>query len=223
MTGLRYTLLGDGSSDRVLMRVLAWLLRQHGVTGELLPQWANLDVATPKPRRLHERISSALRIYPCELLFVHRDAEKDSHRTRRQQICDDLDALAASTTLPSAVCVVPVRMTEAWFLFREAESAVRAAAGNPQGRVALHFPRKAAIESLSDPKQKIQELLETASEKPARRLKDFRHGERFIRMAGLIDDFSPLRGIPAFDALEVELAQTIRAQGWSQQSKEAQG
>lgn len=35
MNELRYTLLSDGPSDRALLPILTWLLRQNGVTGAI--------------------------------------------------------------------------------------------------------------------------------------------------------------------------------------------
>jgi hypothetical protein len=167
-------------------------------------------------RKGYLRKSKALwRFILSNLLFIHRDAEADLHSTRVREIQQRIhEAVKLGTILPPVVCVVPVRMTEAWFLFAEAESAIRTASGNPRGRVRLEMPRKTTVEGLPDPKQRMRQLLETASERSSRRLRDFRAGERFMRVAELIGDFSPLRGLPAFDALDTEVARVIQEQGW---------
>jgi hypothetical protein len=110
------------------------------------------------------------------------------------------------------VCVVPVRMTEAWFLFDE--SAIRRAAGNPGGRSTLPLPPLSKTEALPDPKQTLHELLRAATELPLRRLKRFSTIQASRRLAELIDDFSPLRHLPAFATLESEVRAIIQAAGW---------
>ena len=51
------------------------------------------------------------------------------------------------------VCVVPVRMQEAWLLIDEA--ALRRAAGDPNGTQPLAMPDVQRLEELADPKQLI--------------------------------------------------------------------
>ena len=42
MSDLRYTLLADGSSDRALMPILSWLLREHLPHRAIQEEWADL-------------------------------------------------------------------------------------------------------------------------------------------------------------------------------------
>jgi len=133
MTELRYTLLADGSSDRALLPILSWTLQQQGVSSAIQATWADLGRLRHRPRTLSERIIAALELYPCDLLFVHRDAEREPFENRHTEIERALLEVARQeVSLPSAVCVIPVRMHEAWLLFNE--WAIRMAAGNPRGR-----------------------------------------------------------------------------------------
>ena len=212
MKELRYTLLSDGSSDRALIPLLTWLLRTHRVECAIHPRWADLRRVPKPPKKLSERISLSLALYPCDLLFIHRDAEKEPHEVRVAEIKKAISEALKSVRVPPAVCVVPVRMQEAWLLFDEA--ALRRAAGNPHGRRLLHLPASAKVEQLPDPKSILHELLREASELTGRRLKDFPVRERAQRVAGLIDDFAPLRTLTAFKALEAEIEQVLKAPGW---------
>ena len=146
---IRTTLLTDGSSDAVLQHHLAWLLEQH-TRHALPPVWADLSRLPHPPHALDERIHMALDLYPCELLFVHRDAERTAHHERVAEIRRALGKVAAL-----AVCIVPVHMQEAWLLFDSA--AIRRASGNPRGSVTLSLPRLGDLESLSDPKSLLQD------------------------------------------------------------------
>lgn len=213
MKDLRYTLLSDGSSDKALLPLLTWLLQKHHVECAILPTWADLRLLPKPPKTLSLRIIRSLELYPCELLFVHRDAEKEPREKRVAEIHEAIsEALKSSVSVPPAVCVVPVRMQEAWFLFDEA--ALRKAAGNPLGRQPLPLPDIAKLEQLPDPKNILHELLREASGLPPGRMKKFRVNERVHRVAELIDDFAPLRTLTAFGALEAEIKQVLQAQVW---------
>src|SRR5947207_5493239 len=140
MSDLRYTLLTDGSSDRSLIPLLTWLLRANGVSQAIQSEWADLRHLRVKPRGLAARITLSLKLYPCELLFVHRDAETELRENRVVEIRRAVDDAAnvGLVPLPPAVCVIPVRMQEAWLLFDAA--AIRRAAGNPNGQENLILP-----------------------------------------------------------------------------------
>ena len=155
--------------------------------------------------RLAQKISLALDLYPCDLLFVHRDAEGAPWESREREIRRAVEETKFSD--PPYVCIVPVRMQEAWLLFDEA--AIRYAAGNRNGRMSLELPRLRDVESLSDPKIKLHECLRVATGLSGRRLQQFRPHANVWRIADYIEDYSPLRGVPAFDRLENEIAEFV--------------
>lgn len=212
MNELCYTLLSDGSSDKALMSILTWLLRVHEVECAIQSNWADLRRLPKPPKTLPPRIITSLDLYPCNLLFVHRDAEKEPRQKRVLEIEEALKVVKQSTPVPPVVCVIPVRMQEAWLLFDEV--ALRTASGNPRGHQQLQLPDITKVEQLADPKEILHNLLREASGLTGRRLKQFSVHERVHRLAELIDDFSPLRSLPAFKTLEIELEQVIREQGW---------
>lgn len=156
----KYTLLMDGTSDRVLHPILQWMLDRCFTDIPWTGQTADFQFAPQKPVRLPERISAALDLYPCELLFIHRDAEREPPEMRVLEI----QSAVREAQQEHAVClpVIPVRMTEAWLLI--SERAIRRAAGNPNGRVPLNLPPVSRLESLPDPKEDLKTLLEKSSE-----------------------------------------------------------
>lgn len=213
MKELCYTLLSDGSSDKALMPILTWLLRANQVDCAIQSNWADLRRLPKPPKKLLPRIINSLELYPCNLLFIHRDAEREPREKRITEILEALqEAVKKSVVVPPHVCVIPVRMQEAWLLFDEA--ALRKAAGNPSGRQPLKLPDIRRLEQLPDPKDILYGLLCEASELTGRRLKQFSVNERVHRLAELIDDFSPLRALSAFQLLETEIQQVIKTQGW---------
>lgn len=162
---------------------------------------------------MRNRIKVALDLYPCDLLFVHREAEGEEREARETEIHRAVAKAGSRLKIPPVVCVVPVRMMEAWLLFNE--SAVRRAAGNPNGRMYLDLPRPSTIENMPDPKAKMFDLLREASGLQGRRRKRFVAAGSARRIADFLDDFTPLRGVPAFDALEGDVAKMVERQGWN--------
>jgi hypothetical protein len=207
---VHFTLISDGSSDKALLPILKWVLRQNGVESEVRGDWVDWGRFRNPPKSLSRKIESAVRLYPCNLLFIHRDAEAAQPAERRDEIRRALEGAGGSR--PPSVCIVPVRMMEAWFLF--SEGAIRAASGNPAGRETVNLPRMRDIEALPDPKQLLHGLLRSASGLSGSRLKRFRAAAAIHRMAEIIDDFSPLRELQAFRDLHSEVHSITQSRGW---------
>jgi len=123
-------------------------------------QWAD-SVRIPRQRNA-ERLRTALELYPCDVLFVHRDAEAQPSDLRREEIANALRG-----TSVRHIPVVPVRMTEAWLLADE--KAIRSAASNPNGRENLNLPDIRRLEDLPNPKRVLHDALTIASGLSARR------------------------------------------------------
>jgi hypothetical protein len=201
MNSLRYSLRGDGPWDIMLMPILAWLLDRHLPDVEFRAQFADVSAMPKKSSKgLVGSIVDVLNCYPCDLLFIHRDAEKQDFVTRQTEIREALEE--AGVEIPS-ICVIPVRMSEAWLLFDE--NAIRSASGNPNGKSPLHLPSMKNIEAIADPKDVLCASLRIACELSGRRLKQFRPIDQIPLVAEWISDFSPLRGLPAFGRLEAEI------------------
>jgi hypothetical protein len=177
-------------------------------------QWANRPPR--KGVRLADRIRSALAELPCQILFVHRDAEGLPRESRFAEIRSNILAEAGAATI---IPVVPVRMSEAWFLIDE--TALRVASGNPNGSVRIELPRLKELEGLPDPKAILRNLLKTASELQGRRLQKFNADRACLRIADFITDFGPLRNLTAFRALESDVRQMCHDRGWDQSDEES--
>lgn len=160
------------------------------------------------PKGLAAKMRESIRLYPCDVLLVHRDAEKESRETRIEEIATAIRHCSIPTPY---VCVVPVRMQEAWMLFDE--NAIRLAAGNPNGHVKLNLPKARDIEHIPDPKVVLHGLLKAASELTGRRLKKFSALAHVHRVTQLIEDWSPLRTLSAFVAFEKELDLALASLG----------
>ena len=201
---LRYTLLADGTSDKVLMPIINWLLVYSGVPVAIQGEWADLSGYSAKS--LEDRLARAVDLYDCDLLFIHRDAEAQGREDRLSEI-----SVAIRRATMALECdyipIIPIRMTEAWLLI--SEYAIRYAAENQNGTVPLALPNLSRLESLSDPKECLYGLLRTASQKTGRRLREFKPQRLVHRIPDVIDDFSPLRSLSSFQALESDVREWI--------------
>jgi hypothetical protein len=190
---LTYTLISDGSSDRVLIPVINWTLRQNGFGGPIVEQWADFRRIRQRPRSLRDKALQAMELYPCDVMFIHRDAERSSIEARTSEIDEEVRDIEG---LPAVIRVVPVRMVEAWLLHDE--RAIRAAAGNPSGTSALELPRVQDAEAEPDPKTILRAAVLDASELNRRRRYALNTAEMIYRLAELIEDYSPLYALDAF-------------------------
>jgi hypothetical protein len=194
---LQFTLLTDGSSDRVLKPISELLLDVHCPTPYAVQHAEQLPSGA-----LEDRIPEALRLYPCDVLLVHRDAERQRVEMREEEINGAMRNMTNPLPPPHHVCVIPVRMTEAWLLLDEA--AIRKAAGNLGGRTPLELPPVERVESV-DAKEILTAALRVASELGARRLRTFDVPRARFRVAAFIEDIRSLRAAPSFRHFESQL------------------
>jgi len=194
-------LLGDGTSDRILIEPIRWLLIEKFPDTAFNFEFTALKKKGSKKRSLNERICLALELFPCDVLFVHRDVEKEDYATRLNEVV--AACAKCGCEIPVYVPVLPCRMTEAWFLI--SEEAIRNAVGNPYGTVKLDLPLARKLERIPDPKKELLALLQEATELSARRLKKFNPFSAIHHTAQHITDFSPLRVAASFKELETAI------------------
>ena len=191
------TLVTDGSSDKLLAPLIELLFSTHT---ELAYQVNCAEGLPPLSSGLRARIDSALELFPCDFLFVHRDAEGVDATVRQQEIETNWLGSQQTATL---ICVVPVRMTEAWLVANE--KPIRSAVGNPNGTESLGLPAVKNIESLPDPKEILFAALKAASGKNASRKRRFNPHQYRHRVSELTDDLEPLRKLSSFRHLEAQI------------------
>ena len=201
MRRLTATLVADGSSDRLLKPLIEVLFDEHTD----LPYQVNCaEGIPPLAAGLTARIESALELFPCDLLFVHRDAEGESSTKRQQEIADSWPNSAQTTAL---IVIIPVRMTEAWLIANE--KPIRLAVGNPNGTEELELPALKKIESAPNPKEILFIALKTATGWNAGRKARFDPHRFRHRVGELIDDLEPLRKLESFNHLEAQVKKQV--------------
>jgi hypothetical protein len=188
------TLVAEGTSDQALLPFIEFVLDEHCAVPHVTSYASNLASGP-----LSDRIPQALARYPCELLFIHRDADRTAVADRELEI--RTAALAAGRSI--AICIVPVRMTEAWLLADPL--AIRRAAGNPLGTANLGLPIVARLEAQVDPKSLLFAALETASGLGPSRLRRFDRYRARRQISGFVEDFDALRRLPSFRHFESQV------------------
>jgi hypothetical protein len=172
-----------------------------------------LDEHSPFPHRVNfaegihagalaDRIRVALDLFPCNLLLVHRDAERASVAERQHEI-DEATASLPAQRKPRTIHIIPVRMTESWLLIDPL--AIRRAAGNPSGTDELEIPAVDRLESTPNPKEVLFRALTSAKSVGARRLRAFRPETVRHRVSELMDDYGSLRALPSFRHFEEQV------------------
>lgn len=202
MRHIQFTLFAEGPTDRALLPILDWAIREthkpDTVGREFLPKSELKEQST-----MAERLLTAVEIFPCDLLFVHRDSDKQKPALRYDEIGSAIAELAAKGFAVPHVCVVPIRMTEAWLLLDE--PAIRRAAANPNGTQPLQIPKVKQLETIPDPKARLHEALRDASGKHGRRRSSFDVQEAAALVPEFIASFVTLRQLSAFARLEADL------------------
>ena len=201
MRRITATLVTDGSSDRLLIPLIKLLFSEYAD----VPYQVNFAEGLPPiAEGLQPRIESALAFFPCDFLFVHRDEEGVGITVRQQEIESSWPENQQTAVL---ICVIPVRMTEAWLI--ASSKPIRLAVGNPNGTDALNLPLSKDIESSLSPKEILFTALKTASGLNARRRARFNPHQFRHRVSDLIDDLAPLRLLSSFNHLEAQVKKHV--------------
>jgi Domain of unknown function (DUF4276) len=203
-TPRRITLLAEGSSDAALLPIISWLWEQHFPNDLIELQFADLSSTTLGSKCVADRLPHAIDLFPSEILLIHRDADREPPQNRRKEIEAAIKRLPASVLKPRFIFVIPVRMSEAWMLTDV--SAIRKAAGNPNGKKPLVLPQPNKIEGLPDPKKTLYNLLTEAKELGPQRRASFHPQKAALLVTGHSKDFSILRRLPSFQKLEAEIS-----------------
>lgn len=147
---LAYAVVADGETDRLLVPIIQWAVHR------LDP---GVEILEPEFRKRRGGVAEFLAEdrTGAMLIFVHRDAETETLGERLEEF--------AAVDRGDVIPVVPVRMSESWLLCDG--TAIAKAAGSPTAHVPV--PTVGQIESIADPKDRLDDLLFGAAGAPAGR------------------------------------------------------
>lgn len=194
MKSFRFTLLAEGTSDRVLLPIIRWMLLQHHGSIDWIGQLADLSNLQNPPKSLVDRVSAAISYFPADILFVHRDSDGLPVETRIDEVRSAFHINGISNCM-ACIPVIPVRMTEAWLLI--SEQALRASVDHRNGNVPLNLPPMKKLEKIPNPKQFLEQALLLASELSGRHKKKFYFPKHRARIPDYVEDWNRLLELPS--------------------------
>jgi hypothetical protein len=148
-------------------------------------------------------LRAALQLEPeVNLFLIHRDADSRNPQPRYAEI---RSAVSLVELAAEWVALVPIQETEAWLLLDEA--AIRLVARKPSGTRDLLLPKPRQVETVANPKERLQNALVTASELSGRKLAKFKRD--FPDHRRILLQRLPIRGmladVPSWVRLETDL------------------
>ncbi len=203
---LKYTLIADGSSDKTLLKIIKWSLDTLYPHLSNEESFADFRFLQKSPKSLKDKLETAKKIYPFDVVFIHRDAESTNVKVigqRFAQIKDEIGEIEFQNT----VCVIPIKMMEAWLLIDK--NAIKKAAGNRNYVGEINLPLLKSLEKENQPKIRLHNLLADASGLKGRNLRKFNPDKAIHLVAEYIEDFSPLRSLISFREFEKDLQRVI--------------
>ena len=207
MKDLKYVLIADGSSDRIFQSIIDWTIDQHYPQLPKKGHWVDLRAIPCKTDKISEKIEWALKLYPADIIFYHRDAETTDILALKQRKNEIQCGIKDENIIHRTICIVPIKMMETWLLF-DAE-AIKKAAGNRNYKGVLELPRIQHLEQEKQPKKLLYGLLKKASGLKGRNLIKFNPSYATHLVADNISDFAPLRHLKAFEEFESDLTTVI--------------
>ncbi len=204
---IRYTLIADGSSDKTLLNIIKWLL------DDLYPKIPNKGTfadfrphqSPPQNKDIKSRVRFATDYFPFDILFYHRDAESNT-KTIIEERLQEIQSQLPAHNISNTVCLIPIKMMEAWLLFDK--NAIKKAAGNRNYKAEIKLPTLKQVENIN-PKVVLHDLLKQVSGLKGRQLKNFNVHQAVHLVAQNIENFNVLRQLPAFRKFETELKHKV--------------
>lgn len=218
MTALVSALYAEGRSDERFLPVLL----QRSMTDWLGSHSSRIvDVLEPlivNPARRGDRaeriLAAAKQISGYHLLFVHADADDNtSQRAYTERIAPGVARISAARTAGEAVCagvipIIPVQMVEAWLL-ADADTLCNVIGAAPSPRQ-LEIPlRPDEIERITDPKQRLREIMQRAYASRPRRRRAVELGELYEPLANQIR-LAELERLPSYQQYLSDLDSVLR-------------
>jgi len=161
---IRFAFLCEGSSDEPLSIHLEELCLRNGAND--VRGFPLSHVPEQKSKKVEDQLEALLQQdTDWDLIFIHRDPNSPDDSQRREELRKAVKQ--AHLQLPH-VFVVPIQEMEAWLLLDE--QIIRSVAENPKERVQLNLPKPSRVETVSSPKERLQEILITATQNRGRKL-----------------------------------------------------
>lgn len=206
MKNIKLTLIPDGSSDTCLLEIIKWTLNDLYPRRVFEIDAADFTGLRNPPKTLEKKIKFANNFFPCDILVIHRDAEKTDKSIIEERRKEIIKAIQDNKKL-IFVCIIPITMMETWLLIEV--NALKKGAGNRNYTKQILLPPIGKLETLRNSKETLHKLLQDISGLKGRNLDKFNVHTAVHIVAENIKDFTPLRSLDAFKIFEAELKQKM--------------
>ena len=180
-----FALVCEGSSDSSLIPHIQELFVRYGAT-EVSGEYADLTCFPRVGSSVKNKVDAVVTLMPhINVIIVHRDGDGVGAVGRELEIIEQTAHVKGKKIIP----IIPIRMLEAWLILDE--QAIRDVVGNSGSKVRLDLPTPISVEGVRDPKVKLYQTLEVASELTGARLKKFKKRLPAMRRR-LAESLSPL-------------------------------
>jgi len=166
---LTLALYAEGATDKgflpvLIQRTVQQLLEEKGRSVIDVSEPFVIDIDADEASRQADRILvAARRAMGYHALLIHVDSDyPQPDRAMRERVQPGLDLVQQSSEqlCRDLVPVIPVQMTESWMLADP--DTLRAVIGTDATSAELGLPHLHEVESLADPKQRLQQAVRTA-------------------------------------------------------------
>jgi hypothetical protein len=202
MKELKYTLIADGSSDKTLIRIIKWLLDDLYPKMPAEGMLADFRGLPNPPKTLNDKLKTAKRYFPADIVFIHRDAESVNPKSINQRLTE-IQREIGEREFEKSVCIIPIKMMETWLLIDP--DAIKKAAGNRNYSGNINLPPLKRLEKENQPKKLLHELLLDASGLKGRNLRKFNVDRAVHLVSDNIQSYNVLRELEAFSVFEKNL------------------
>lgn len=201
---LTATLIRDGKSDTgMLTPIISWLF--NDLYDDIILEMQSEDFKNVayeiKVGDILEKIKYVGKEINPDIIFVHRDSEKQGYDARLAEI---EDKIKNSNFYDKIVRVIPIRMTEAWLLTDARAICIASGIKDKKKfkQVQDKLPKIGKIEEVSHPKMAIQDIIrELKKDKSSRN----RGLPPMALIADNTENFAALRNLSAFKKFEEEV------------------
>ena len=161
---VRFVLISEGSSDNGLISHLEAVCIYAGAD-EARGVAFDRRRLPPVGGKVADKLRAAMILEPqANLFLIHRDADSLDPSARHEEIRQAVNDCRLQRPW---VAVVPIQETEAWLLLDA--PAIRRIASKPNGTRPLGLPTADTVESMSRPKERLQQAIFDANPVTGRR------------------------------------------------------
>lgn len=167
---VRFLFIAEGSSDLNLAAHIESLFIEQGAQEASAVKIDFTQLKNPPGRSIKEKVDAAIKLEPnIDAIVIHRDADAIGTEAREKEISEQTSHISNHYKI---IPFIPKREMESWLILDEYK--IKKAVENSKSKRDLQLPTPLTVESISHPKEFLEEKLIEASELKGRKLDAFK-------------------------------------------------